>query len=83
MLNKNKCFLQKERGFRGFSNILNKSSAKCAESWGCHFNYEYEDNVNEITKVYVITKEEWNNRFKQLIKEEDENNLLTIVDYHD
>lgn len=61
MLNKNKCFLQKERGFRGFSNIWNKSSAKCAESWGCHFKYEYEDNVNEITKVYVITKEEWNN----------------------
>ena len=37
----------------------NIASAKCAESWGCHFKYEYEDDVNEITKVYVITKEEW------------------------
>ena len=54
-------FYKKSGVLGGFSNILNKSSAKCAESWGCHFKYEYEDNVNEITKVYVITKEEWNN----------------------
>lgn len=36
-----------------------------------------------INDTGLNTKEEWNNRFKQLIKEEDENNLLTIVDYHD
>lgn len=44
-----------------YMKYTNIASAKCAESWGCHFKYEYEDDVNEITKVYVITKEEWNN----------------------
>lgn len=40
----------------------NEASYKCAMSWGCHFVCEYEDEINEITKVYMITKEEWNNR---------------------
>lgn len=44
-----------------YMKYTNEASAKCAQSWGCHFAYEYEDEVNEITKVYVITKEEWNN----------------------
>lgn len=44
-----------------YMKYTNEASAKCAQSWGCHFAYEYEDEVNETTKVYVVTKEEWNN----------------------
>ncbi len=40
----------------------NIPSINCAISWGCHLEDEYIDEINDITKVYVITKEEWNNR---------------------
>lgn len=42
-----------------YMKYTNEASYKCAISWGCHFAYEYEDEVNEITKVYVITKDKW------------------------
>lgn len=37
----------------------NEPSAKAAISWGCHQVDEFEDEVNEITKVFVITRDEW------------------------
>jgi len=39
----------------------NEPSYKTAISWGCKQVDEFEDEVNEITKVYAITKDEWNN----------------------
>lgn len=43
-----------------YMKYTNTPSAKAAESWGCRFVCEYEDEVNEITRVYRITREEWN-----------------------
>lgn len=37
----------------------NEPSAKSAVSWGCHLVDEFEDEDNEKTKVYMISKEEW------------------------
>ena len=37
----------------------NVPSAMTAVSWGCRQVDEYEDEVNEITKVFAITREEW------------------------
>ena len=37
----------------------NEPSAKTAMSWGCHLVYEFADEVNEVTKVYKITKDDW------------------------
>ena len=34
-------------------------SAKTAVSWGCHLVDEFADEVNEVTKVYMITKDYW------------------------
>ena len=42
-----------------YMKYTNIPSAKSAESWGCKFVQEYEDDVNEITRVYCITREEW------------------------
>jgi hypothetical protein len=36
-------------------------------SWGCRLVDEFEDEVNDITKVYAITREEWN-RLRQAIE---------------
>ena len=40
----------------------NEPSAKTAVSYGCKQVDEFKDDVNEITKVFAITREEWNNR---------------------
>ena len=37
----------------------NEASAKSAVSWGCHQVDEFEDEENEITKVFAITRSEW------------------------
>ena len=37
----------------------NEPSYKTAISYGCKQVGEYKDEVNEITKVYAITREEW------------------------
>jgi len=37
----------------------NIPSIKTAISYGCKFIEEYEDDANEFTKVYAISKEEW------------------------
>lgn len=39
----------------------NEPSAKCAQSWGCHFVEEYADEDNAFTKVYMISRNEWEN----------------------
>ena len=40
----------------------NEPSCKTAISYGCKLVGEYRDDVNEITKVFAITREEWINR---------------------
>jgi len=42
-----------------YMKYTNEPSAKSALSWGCHQVDEFKDDVNEITKVFMITKEEW------------------------
>ncbi|MGM9548728.1 MAG: GNAT family N-acetyltransferase [Faecousia sp.] len=42
-----------------YMKYTNEPSAKSAMSWGCHLVDKFEDEVNEITKVFMITKEEW------------------------
>ena len=42
-----------------YMKYTNDPSCKTAISWGCHFQEEYNDEVNIKTKVYMITKEEW------------------------
>ena len=42
-----------------YMKYTNEPSAKTAISWGCKFDFEYPDEVNEITKVYSITRNEW------------------------
>lgn len=37
----------------------NEPSASAAVSWGCRQVDEYADEVNEITKVFMISREEW------------------------
>lgn len=37
----------------------NLASAKTAEAYGCRQVDEFEDDVNGITKVFAITREEW------------------------
>lgn len=44
-----------------YMKYTNDPSNKTAISWGCHFQEEYNDEVNIKTKVYMITKEEWQN----------------------
>ena len=40
----------------------NESSAKTAVSYGCKQVDEFADEINEITKVFAISKDEWNER---------------------
>lgn len=42
-----------------YMKYTNAPSYKTAMSWGCRFVEEYADDVNEVTKVYAITREEW------------------------
>ncbi len=42
-----------------YMKYTNMPSYTTAMSWGCSFVEEYEDDINEISKVYAITKEEW------------------------
>ena len=43
----------------------NEPSYRTAESIGMHFDHEYPDEVNGITHVSVITREEWEDLFSQ------------------
>ena len=40
----------------------NEPSYKTAISYGCKQVDEYQDDMNEITKVFAISREEWDNR---------------------
>lgn len=42
-----------------YMKYTNEPSYKTAISYGCREVYEFEDDVNEITKVFAITREEW------------------------
>lgn len=42
-----------------YMKYTNVASANSAMSWGCHLVDEFEDDVNEITKVFAISREEW------------------------
>lgn len=42
-----------------YMKYTNTPSASVAVSWGCHQVDEFKDEVNEITKVFAITREEW------------------------
>ncbi len=42
-----------------YMKYTNIPSACAAVSWGCHQVDEFEDKVNEITKVFAISREEW------------------------
>ncbi len=44
-----------------FMKYTNTPSVSTAVSWGCHQVDEFEDEVNEITKVFAISREEWKN----------------------
>ncbi|MDO4515092.1 MAG: GNAT family N-acetyltransferase [Lachnospiraceae bacterium] len=43
-----------------YMKYTNEPSAESAMSWGCQLVDEFEDEENEITKVFMITKKEWN-----------------------
>lgn len=43
-----------------YMKYTNEASAKSAVSWGCQQVDEFEDEVNEITKVFAISREKWN-----------------------
>ena len=45
-----------------YMKYTNEPSCKTAISWGCKQVDEFEDNVNEITKVFAISRDEWTNR---------------------
>ncbi|MDO5156379.1 MAG: GNAT family N-acetyltransferase [Eubacteriales bacterium] len=45
-----------------YMKYTNEPSARCAMSWGCQFDCEYEDEQNEITRVYKITRQEWKSK---------------------
>lgn len=42
-----------------YMKYTNEPSAKCAVSWGCRQVDEFPDDVNGITKVFAITRAEW------------------------
>ena len=43
-----------------YMKYTNTASAAAAMSWGCHFVCEYNDDENDITKVYMISRGDWN-----------------------
>lgn len=44
-----------------YMKYTNEPSSNTAISWGCTQVDEFEDDVNEITKVFAISREEWTN----------------------
>lgn len=47
------------RQIYSYMKYTNEPSARSAMSWGCHFVEEFADEVNERTKVFMISREEW------------------------
>lgn len=48
-----------------YMKYTNEPSSKVALSWGCRLVDEYEDEVNEITRVYCITRKEWQKLYER------------------
>ena len=42
-----------------YMRAANEPSAKTAMSWGCHLVEEYADSENTLTKVFMLSKAEW------------------------
>ena len=42
-----------------FMKYTNEASAKTAMSYGCKQVDEFADEINELTKVFAISKDEW------------------------
>lgn len=42
-----------------YMKYTNTASVKTAVSWGCHQVDEFKDEVNEMTKVYALSRDEW------------------------
>lgn len=42
-----------------YMKYTNEPSARTAQSWGCRLDDEFEDEVNGITRVYALTRREW------------------------
>ena len=51
-----------------YMKYTNIPSSKTAESYGCQQVDEYEDDVNKITKVFKITREQWDEKFFEKYK---------------
>ena len=45
-----------------YMKYTNEASAKTAMSYGCKQVDEFSDEINEITKVFAISRNEWINR---------------------
>ena len=45
-----------------YMKYTNEASAKTAVSYGCTQVDEFTDDINEITKVFAISRDEWTNR---------------------
>ena len=45
-----------------YMKYTNEASAKTAMSYGCKFVEEFSDEINEITKVFAISRDEWMKR---------------------
>ena len=45
-----------------YMKYTNEPSCKTAMSWGCKQVDEFEDEVNEITKVFAVSRDEWTER---------------------
>ncbi|MCQ2913798.1 MAG: GNAT family N-acetyltransferase [Alphaproteobacteria bacterium] len=50
------------RQIYSYMKYTNEPSIKTAISFGCHLVDEFEDDENKITKVYMISKDEWEKR---------------------
>lgn len=47
------------REIYSYMKYTNEPSARSAQAWGCRFAEEFEDDVNGRTKVFMISREEW------------------------
>ena len=45
-----------------YTKYTNEPSARTAKAYGCKLVDEFVDEVNEITKVFAISREEWENK---------------------
>lgn len=65
-----------------YMKYTNEPSSKSAMSWGCKKVDEFKDEVNEITYVYAITKEEWQKLYYgglEIIKISDRPDLIDVA----